>query len=129
MQVHASAGVPTLFDAFWFSEVGRFFDWESATRHWACTFAAPGLSNSNNTAVLAQQPRTLTPLSRGGSYQASSRELTRAHASSHSHGVRAKKSSSLSCQEERACVDSRTALLAQLLLRPSADIAAWREGR
>ena len=86
MQLHDKAGVPTLFDAFWFSEVGRFFDWERATHHWACVIAAPGLSD---TAALAQ-PRT----------------------------------SVFSCQDERECIDYRTALLAQLLLRPSAEMRA-----
>ena len=98
MQLHAMEGVPTLLDDTWFSEVGRFFDWESATRSWACVVAAPDLS----TAAFAQ-PRTLS--ARGSS-------------------LRARKTNAFSCQEERTCVDSRTTLLAQLLLRPSAEMRA-----
>ena len=107
MLLHTTAGVPTHFDAFWFSEVGRFFDWERATRSWACVVADPGVLN--NTAARTP-PRALLP--RGGS--------TRAQRTS-------QRTSAISCHEDRSCVGSRTTLLAQLLLRPSAGMRARAE--
>lgn len=82
--------------------MGRYFDWEAATRDWACVVAAPGPSNS--TATLAPPPRTLA--ARGGSPRAKK-----------TGGAQlAKKISGISCGEERTCVESRTVLLAQVRL-------------
>ena len=85
--------------------MGRYFDWEAATRDWACVVAAPGPSNS--TAALAPPPRTPGPFEH---------LLTRGSPRAKKAGgaTPTKKTSGISCGEEPACVESRTVLLAQV---------------
>ena len=102
--------------------MGRYFDWGAATRDWACVVATP--AQTNGTAARAPPPRT------SGSFQ---HLLTRGSPRGKKGGgagarsgagagggggagatTLSKKTSGISCGEERACVESRTVLLAQV---------------
>ena len=94
--------------------MGRYFDWGAATRDWACVVATP--AQTNGTAARAPPPRT------SGCFQhLLARGSPRGKKSGGGGGgggagatTLSKKTSGISCGEERACVESRTVLLAQV---------------